>query len=160
MIDSDAFITNMTIPLTSIIISAYEAHGCDQPMDLIIAEDCNGPNAGVFLLRISEWSLDFLNQVWDINDPKIKNIEAWFENVAMVHLLRSNAEYMKHVYLAPQKQFNAYSDVLKDREKCNFARWSPGDFVYHFVGASKNTELRPFVPAIMNATAQGQALSP
>jgi hypothetical protein len=149
MIDSDAFITNMTVEMDSIVASAHQQHGCKQPLDLIIARDCNGPNAGVFLLRVSEWSLDFLNQIWSINNPDVPAIEAWWENAALVYLLNSSEDLLRHVHIADQKQFNSYSPIYK--EPC-FAKWAPGDFVYHFVAGSKHTELKNMVDHIQNVT--------
>lgn len=150
IIDSDAFIMNMSTPLQPIIMAAYEAHH-PNPLDMIMAADCNGLNAGVFFMRVSPWSLDFLNEVWSVNNPTIPNIDAWWEQAALRYLMEGSSDLRQHLWQAPQKFFNAYPPSHAD--PC-FAKWAPGDFVFHFVAGTKIHELPQYTQMIKDVTHQ------
>lgn len=147
---------NMAFTLDSLVDVAYANHGPGKPLDMIVAADCNAINYGVSLLKISEWSLEFMQQVWDArNDSSIASIKEWWENAAVVHLLRQKPDLKQHVYVINQELLNAYPAGFPEfdaRPHC-FKPWKPGGFVLHLVAASKHTMLAKYVDAIKNATA-------
>jgi hypothetical protein len=153
MIDMDAFIMNTSISLQSIVEAAKAGHG-SQPLDMIIANDCNDINTGVLLLRMSEWSLDFLNQIWASNSPDIPNMKAWWEQAAIIHLLKNSAELKSHVAIVSPRVMNSYPPAFASRmggRPC-WGSWHEGDFVLHFVDSSKQGDMQGFLPLILNAT--------
>ena len=148
MIDADAFFTNMNITLQSIVDMAREMH-IGTSLDMIISEDCNGLNAGVFMIRVSEWSLDFLNEVWSVNDPQLPFVDVWWEQSAIRYILEQSTESKKHVAIVPQKLINCYPSTFQ--EEC-YAKWWKGDFIMHFVAGSKNSELPKYADQLHNIT--------
>jgi hypothetical protein len=153
MIDMDAFVMNTSITLQSITEAAKEGRG-SQPLDMIIAKDCNGINAGVLLLRMSEWSLDFLNLVWETFNPEIPNMNAWWEQAAIIHLLKNSAELGRHVAIVAKTVLNSYPPAFAARAGSSpcWGSWQEGEFVLHFVDSSKQTDMQGFVPLINNVT--------
>lgn len=56
---------NFSIEIESII---------DDSFDLIVTKDPNGINTGIFLIRNSEWSINFLEEVWKLGElPRYQN---------------------------------------------------------------------------------------
>jgi hypothetical protein len=147
MIDLDAFIMNISISLQSVLEAAKAAHG-GLPLEVIIANDCNGINSGVLLLRMSKWSLDFLDQMWETNNPEIPFMKVWWEQAAIMHLLRKHAELKMHVAVMPPRVLNSYPPAFAARmggDPC-WGSWHEGDFVLHFVDSSKRTDMQGYVP--------------
>lgn len=110
-LDADTLIMNPAIPLQSFL--ADDA-------DMIISEDWNGINAGVFFLRNTPWSIDFLERIWNQTDFLD---HGWQEQAAMRHLLSISALDRRHVCLVPHTRFNTY-----------LPEYRQGDFLLHFAG--------------------------
>ena len=111
--DADSLVMDLHKPLGTL---------CDPEADLVICHEDLGQgvyniNAGQMLLRSSEWSQEFLEDVWDqtwaLKDPHQ-------EQRAIIHLLFSE-DLSGHVHVVAQRTFNCYLG--------NFAR---GDFLLHF----------------------------
>lgn len=89
-IDADAVVVNFSAHLNEIICLGKER-------DLIIAEDLNPAcliNAGVFLLRVTEWSRNLLDKIW--NTCRFDNVP-FYEQSALIKCLRSSGEGLEHV---------------------------------------------------------------
>ena len=150
MVDLDAFVMNMNVTLASLVDTARAKHGT-KPLDIIIAEDCNGINAGVFMIRVSEWSLQFLNQVWESDrDAQIPHLQVFWEQAVMADLFRRSEEHSSHVCKLPQRAINAYPHPIESRS-C-FQVWEQGDFILHFPGPFKTSALATWLPRIHNIT--------
>jgi hypothetical protein len=59
-LDADAWITNYDIKLETILPRQGSA-------DFVVTQDINGPNAGSWLLRNSDWSRKFLKDWWSLH---------------------------------------------------------------------------------------------
>nr|KAJ3420834.1 hypothetical protein HK105_005165 [Polyrhizophydium stewartii] len=120
-IDMDAVITNFSI----------EAHKLlDDRFDVIVSPDCNVLNTGSIFFKASEWSLQFLQRIWEreFDEPR-----AWWENAAFVNLHNEDEEVRRHVKVVEQRAINAYPPIICNRESSN---WQPGDFVIHYPSLS------------------------
>jgi hypothetical protein len=117
-LDADTLIMNPATPLHSFLAD---------DVDLIISEDWNGINAGVFFMRHTPWSLDFLQRIWNQTDF---NNHGWLEQAAMRHLLSISASDRQHVRVVPHTQFNTYLPDYRE-----------GDFLLHFAGIPKRLSL-------------------
>jgi hypothetical protein len=96
-IDGDALVLQYDISIQSIIEKAHYK-------DLIIAEDMHPGcliNAGVFFIKVSEWSLSFLEEVW--NSTKYDNV-FFYEQSAMMKALKHKREPLHRL-----KPFHSYS---------------------------------------------------
>ncbi|RYG98319.1 hypothetical protein EON65_51580, partial [archaeon] len=97
-IDADALVVDNTQHLESLI---YEANY----HDLIIAEDMhvgNLLNAGIFLLKVNDWSVHFLQDVYGHTKY---NTVPFYEQSAMIHVLK---RYKERVLCRPPQPFHTY----------------------------------------------------
>lgn len=124
-IDADAMILNHTIKLESLIDP--EAH-------LIIANDINGLNSGVFLIRNSQWSLDFLNWCWGKRQQISNRTEA--EQTAMKRYLKEVGT--THVKFVSPNMFNSYLYSEYGEPETTEGNYKPGDFILHLPGMANN----------------------
>lgn len=117
-IDSDATITNKDIKIESIIDSDY---------DIIISkEECCAYviNTGVFIIKCSEWSKNFLNE-WYSQEQFINAI--WLDNSAFIHIYNNNPDVKLHTKVVRQKILNSRPGTFLD-----------GDFIYHCTYPAKD----------------------
>eukprot|EP00877_Chromochloris_zofingiensis_P006406 jgi/Chrzof1/2018/UNPLg00673.t1 len=135
MLDADAFIMNLDIDLKKVITAAVEQHNSTTLPDVIIAKDCNGMNAGSFLVRNTLWTWQHLSDAWAANNAsEIDRFEGWQEQAALSHMVRNISGVADHYAFAPQLSINAYSAATG----CNVERpYQKGDFVLHFVDRMK-----------------------
>lgn len=109
-IDADAVIVNHEISLSALVQRGGHR-------ELIIAEDmtpCCLINAGVFLLRVSDWSRSLLEDVWSCN--RFDSV-FFFEQSALIKCLRSRGEGLEHV-----EPFHSYRQEHERKEPLLFAR--------------------------------------
>ena len=129
LVGSDTLITNMTIPLSSIIDDAYH---------FIIANDFNEWNADSFFIRCSPQGIAYMDEVMQ-QYGRLKNHKI-VEQQAMIEL-RDKHKVWKAV---PQRKLNAYNMELYFDHHPNGtkttncigedANWQPGDFLIHWAG--------------------------
>ena len=120
----------------------------DTKIDLLIAKDHNGINAGVFLARVNRWSVDFFSDVLAFRDFRPDVNLPFVEQSAMDNLLQEN-KYKKKVKYVPQHWFNAYGakegiaeEFLNLNDASELPEWAArkGDFLIHFAGCSNKAE--------------------
>jgi hypothetical protein len=118
--DADTLIMNQGIRLEELI---------DEQYNMMIAEDFQGINAGVFFLRNCEWSSQFLNTVYGRTDC----LNEWLnEQTAMVRVLEDRT-YGKRTKIVPQRLFNSYAAEMAPYSRK--VTYQPGDFILHFASA-------------------------
>lgn len=127
-LDADAVITNMEVKLENFIKSLEQSH-----KSLLVTQDHNGINSGVFFLKSGRKAKILLNLIW-CNRFFISH--AWWEQASLMDLMRRHAEVAKEIYIEPEcRSFNSRSpERIKD---ANIA-WQPGDFVIHFAGCGRS----------------------
>ena len=113
--DADSLIMNPSIKLESLIDDNY---------DLIITRDQNNLNSGNFLLKNSEWSKNFLKDIYEqkqyINHP-------WWENMAIIDLYDNNQNIRDKTKILDVRSMNSYVN-----------NYQKGDFIIHFAGSQGN----------------------
>lgn len=125
----------------------------DTKINLLIAKDHNGINAGVFLTRVNRWSVDFFSDVLAFRDFRPDVDLPFIEQSAMDNLLQEK-KYKKKVKYVPQHWFNAYGRkegiveeylTLDDASKLPDWAARKGDFLIHFAGcADKAGEMKSY----------------
>ncbi|KAG0376017.1 hypothetical protein BGX24_008387 [Mortierella sp. AD032] len=119
-VDTDALITNMDISLERFLDTRYS---------LVITQDHNYLNAGVFLLRVNDWSRNFVRELHSRMDT-YSNEQDW-----MINLLEDPSyESERHVKYLPQCSFNSYWHL-----KALHRMYRPGDFMIHWAGHNYDT---------------------
>lgn len=109
--DADAMLINQTKSLLDVVDDAY---------DIIVARDWFMINAGVMLLRCSEWNRAFLRRVYDAR--QFDNAHA-LDQSAFNDFFDKDPEVKKHVKNVPKWLINVYTEEYR-----------AGDFILHFAG--------------------------
>jgi mannan polymerase II complex MNN10 subunit len=129
--DADAIIMNQTIKLENLI---------DDDADLVISRDFNDINNGVFLIKNTQRSLDFLKEIWTWRSDK--NIAANLrcfrggDQAAMITFHRNHPDKLKTKFV-PQRTFNSYLlEHYRTGLPVDYAnsQYQYGDFVMHMPG--------------------------
>jgi hypothetical protein len=95
-------------------------------LDMLIAQDQNGVNAGSFFLRRSKYT-QWLLDMWA--DPFFKKMNRFGqEQEAILHFVKHHKTFREHTGMLKQRVANAYSEG-----DLNMA-WQEGDLVVHFAG--------------------------
>jgi mannan polymerase II complex MNN10 subunit len=115
----------------------------DRPeVHLLTTQDWNGLNNGVFLLRVSEWSINLFSDI--LAFPHYRpNIKLTFNDQSAMELLLQTERYKPGVEYVPQHWFNAFPNLggWKDFESRADTRdledgvARRGDFIVHFAGS-------------------------
>ncbi|CAM0907031.1 unnamed protein product [Alopecurus aequalis] len=144
--DADTLVTNPDIALERILFSVIGHTDFDTSPDLILTEDTNGVNAGLFFIRRSKWSERFLDTWWDHTSFVQFGSTRSGDNKALKHIIDhlSPEEMQAHVRIAKmQCLFNSYPWMAtwKSVHRMIFhpsTTWkgvySDGDFMVHFAG--------------------------
>lgn len=108
-------------------------------VQFIYTEDQNGLNAGVFYLRVGEWTSLFLASVLALSQAKDHPELGFWEQTAMAKTIAENEFFGKFSVMAPRGWFNSYAWLSKDEHSGTFASAvEPGTFLVHLVGPSKH----------------------
>lgn len=147
--DRDTMILDLCRPTSSFLPplpSSSSEHGTYIPANateihLLVTNDFNGLNNGVFFLRVSEWSVALFTSILAFRHYEPDVVLPWSEQSAMEHVISS--EHFRHqTQFVPQHWFNAYDiggakayatrDNVMDLSDMTVRR---GDFLVHFAGS-------------------------
>lgn len=105
---------------------------------MICAQDFNGLNAGLFFLRVGEWTSLFLANVLSTGRPLPGKIDFW-EQGAMNEVLAKVHYFKDATVMVPQDWFNVYPklDSPGPLEEGFEDTVPPGTFIVHLVGDTK-----------------------
>ncbi|KAF2187060.1 glycosyltransferase family 34 protein [Zopfia rhizophila CBS 207.26] len=132
--DFDTLITNTDIKVADIINESLANVTNPDQIDHLLTHDCNGLNAGSFIVRGKSRSIKLFDDVRALYDSKKAEGEQYSEQDSMVHLLKNDKRTAKHALRVPQIKLNAFPEEIRcfDEEQRG---WEPGTFVIHFAGA-------------------------
>jgi len=145
-IDLDAHIMDMERTLESLLPDAKR----EPNVDLVLTSDWYGLNNGVFLIRRSAWSREYLRLVWEGYDKYDMQDATFAEQAVMERVLQlmSARTIEEHVKYVPRTLFNAYSRKIMPPEHIrlppDFGRfhYEPGDFILHMPGLHPHERMR------------------
>ncbi|KAF9690871.1 hypothetical protein EKO04_010932 [Ascochyta lentis] len=132
--DFDTLNTNTAIKVTDIIEDELQNATNPDEIDFLLTHDCNGLNAGSFLVRRHERSLKFMHKSVAVYDKARKTDISMSEQDAVVTLLKEDQESADRTRVIPQSKLNAFPSEIAcfDEEQ---KVWESGLFVLHFAGA-------------------------
>jgi hypothetical protein len=112
-LDADAVIMNFECRVEDLIVEGA---------DVIFGSDFNGLNSAAFLLRRCDWSLRFLQTVYNLGDIsyELDRFGPKWEQNTIKHVLNNFAGFSDHVALQPERRMNASP-----------GEYQPGDFILH-----------------------------
>ncbi|XP_077241981.1 alpha-1,2-galactosyltransferase gmh3-like [Tasmannia lanceolata] len=144
--DADTLVTNSSISLERILQAVVGNKDFQSSPDLILTEDITGVNAGIFFVRRSQWSLDFLNTWWNLTAFVRLGSSKSGDNDALKYMIRSlpSDEFESHVRISPmQCLFNSYPwfptwktalRLITSPKTTWQGAYSNGDFMVHLAG--------------------------
>jgi hypothetical protein len=137
MSDADVYITNLDLKLEDHVLPLLP----DNKDFLLTYDSCQHVNAGNVILRPSEWSLTFLDKVWD---QKEFLYHIWWETAAICHLMATNPSDMLRIECTRDAyRFNAYLQGVEGARL-----WQPGDLLVHFAGVYDPVKMAKLMDAI------------
>jgi len=130
-IDADVMITNQNRKIDDLLDLLLPENF------LLIGEDFQGINAGVFIIKNTPLAIEFLNDVWLRDDLSRIN----FHEQTAISDLRASKKYSHLIQVIPHSHvnlLNAYDSRVDPK-----THWIPGDFCLHLAGL--NFEDRQFL---------------
>jgi hypothetical protein len=130
-VECDAMIMNHTIRIENLIDDNYD-------ITTSIHKNANEYeiNAGVLLIKCSEWSKNFLNKLCKKEEFHHHN---WAEQAAIINELKTNTETRKHFKFVSNRYFNSYAHKWYPEDNFQI-----GDFVLHAAGSSNDYRFQLF----------------
>jgi len=120
-VDSDVVLSNPNIKLEVFVPTDNDIH-------LLFSTDHNGLNAGVFLLRVHSWTLNFLMRAKSYQYYNKEEDLYFVDQAALNNALVTDHEEL-HYMIVPSQWFNS-QQFRHPRKK--------GDLIYHFAGRDTN----------------------
>ncbi|KAH8663810.1 galactosyl transferase GMA12/MNN10 family-domain-containing protein [Ilyonectria robusta] len=114
-----------------------------QQIQLLVTKDWNGLNNGVFLLRVSRWSVDLFTAILAFRHYR-PDVELKFTEQSAMALLLEEPQFRDNTVWVPQWWFNAYPRAKEDFSPRNGSAKEyharRGDFLVHFAGLGNRGE--------------------
>jgi mannan polymerase II complex MNN10 subunit len=136
-VDRDTMILDQCRPISSFL----PPHSCNATaVNLLVTNDFNGLNNGVFILRVNEWAILLFTSIFAFRHFEPSIALPFTEQSAMEHLLATE-DFAHQTRYVPQHWFNAYdydgaaAYVVRGNgteERSETVR--KGDYLVHFAG--------------------------
>lgn len=124
--DADTLVINPLIP-----VEAFLPPQNLEGINLLVTEDWNGLNNGVFLLRVSAWSVNFLTNILAYPSYKPDEDLPFTEQSAMERTIQ-DPRYASACIYVPPRWFNSYP--RGEDESWTKYHVERGDMMLHFAG--------------------------
>ncbi|KAG5927877.1 hypothetical protein E4U42_001675 [Claviceps africana] len=126
--DADTVVLNYNVPLE--IFLPPENDETLNKINVLVADDWNGLNNGIFGIRVTQWAAELFAGILAFRDFEPDTHLSFADQSAMEILLKKR-KGVNHVGKVPQRWFNAYPT---DDENPQDPWVHPGDFLVHFAG--------------------------
>lgn len=115
-------------------------HAGSSEINLLATRDFNGLNDGVFIVRVSEWSVNLFTDI--LSFPRFRpDVRLLFAHQSILEKLLREERYKSGVKYVPQHWFNTYPlgnsaafEGRTDTTGMSHERARRGDFIVHFAG--------------------------
>lgn len=107
--DADSIIMNQEVPL-----EIFEPPLDFSHINWMAGKDHNGLNAGVFILRVSQWSLNLLSRVMTYKHYHPTERYTFEEQTILARLTEGDEEFVKESIYVPRVWLNAYFYSLQE----------------------------------------------
>lgn len=142
-VDADAIVANPSIPL-SIFLPPSDF---DQ-YDMIGSRDESGFNMGIFFLKVSSWSVEFMNKVLAYTQYNPAEDLFWKEQSAAMKLFKEG-DTKRHVVYQPRMWWNAY-------QRTDIYEGDPGAVIIHFpnLGSGRGERMTTYLDVVEGAESE------
>lgn len=123
-VDGDVVLMNKNLELKSFL--PPDDDDDKEEVNLLIAKDHNGINAGVFLLRVNPWSLTFMLRAASYSFYNSKTYLRFSDQTAMWKVMTEYNE-KRHYLIVPMFWFNSYYSDEYEKIKGNLLTHFPGN---------------------------------
>ena len=124
--DADTVLLNHNIPWS---IFLPPSHGMFHDLNMLVSKDWQGFNAGIFLIRVCEWSIHTLSDA--IALPRLRpEVDLTFREQDALKWVFERPENKKHRIYQPRHWFNVYDTYYEGRGEVVMK----GSLVVHFPG--------------------------
>ncbi|GAB7329970.1 hypothetical protein MBLNU13_g01668t2 [Cladosporium sp. NU13] len=107
-------------------------------INMIVTEDWNGLNNGIFIMRVSAWSVNMLTDTLAYPSYKPDEDLPFTEQTAMERMIQ-DPRYARNCIFVPPRWFNAYPrDEDETRTKYHVQQ---GDMMLHFAGVGDRPKM-------------------
>ncbi|KAF6829493.1 hypothetical protein CPLU01_07899 [Colletotrichum plurivorum] len=120
--------------------SGGDEKNAEDEVQLIVTNDWNGLNNGVFLVRVGQWAVELFSAIMAFRHYR-PDVELPFTEQSAMEIVMREERFKKGVQLVPQTWFNTYpggnASTFLDRDDENgLADYAVrrGDFLIHFAG--------------------------
>jgi ADP-heptose:LPS heptosyltransferase len=123
-IDADAVVMNYDCRVEDLV---------SEGRDLILGSDFNGINCAVMLVRNCDWSLRFLETVYNLGDLSydFDHLGPKWEQNTIKHVLSNFGGFQEHVAVHPENRMNS-----------SLANYQDGDFIMHLGALTMQERLK------------------
>ncbi|KAM0562307.1 hypothetical protein ACHAPJ_001994 [Fusarium lateritium] len=152
-VDRDTFILDPCRPVSSFLPPKTPRKRSEaktkrqEDVHLIVSKDWNGLNAGVFLVRVDRWAIDFFSDLLAFRHFQ-PNVSLPFEEQSAMEILFDQPRYRSGVEQVPSAWFNAYPGdnatefaQRKTDEGLEYYNARRGDFLIHFAGVEDKDQV-------------------
>jgi len=137
-VDADTIVMNPKTPL-----EAFLPPPDLDKINMVIAQDSNGLNDGVFFVRICQWSVRLFSNIIALKELRKEVRLKYIEQGAVMWMLDNKQlpQYNKSVALVPQSLFNAYEPEWFSAYRQRGRPFTAGDHLLHLVGPSSKNHM-------------------
>lgn len=126
-VDADTILLNPYVPVEVFLPPSPEF----DDVHLLVTDDWNGLNNGVFPVRVNQWAVDLFAAIVSYRFYRPDTHLVFRDQSAMANLLE-DPKFARHLVRAPQRWFNAYQG--EHNETLAPFQVRRGDFLVHFAG--------------------------
>ena len=132
-VDADTILLNPYIPIETFLPPSPEF----DDVHLMVSNDWNGLNNGVFPVRVNQWAVDLFAAIVSFRHFRPESQLTFRDQSAMDELLKER-KFARHTVQTPQRWFNAYQG--EHNETLAPFQVRRGDFLVHFAGVIERNE--------------------
>ncbi|KAF5986694.1 glycosyltransferase family 34 [Fusarium coicis] len=114
---------------------------------LLVTNDWNGLNNGVFFVRVNQWAIELFSNIAAFRYYR-PNVSLPFTEQSAMEIIMNEPKFKPNVRLVPQEWFNTYpkgspTDFVEKADEDDLKDYHArrGDFLLHFAGRGRRDEL-------------------
>lgn len=132
---------------TDIVQRDEEPELADDGINLLVTNDWNGLNNGVFFVRVNQWAIELFSDIVAFRHYK-PNVSLTFTEQSAMEIVMNEPRFQRNIQIVPQEWFNAYPkdtpvDFEEKEDETGLKEYHArrGDFLLHFAGRSGKDRL-------------------
>ena len=137
-VDSDIYFMNFNIDVRdrlAQLLDEWHSLSPQRPDPLVIvADDGNGLNNGIFFLRNTPEANQFMAQAFHTEVNVFNDPSGWSDQVAFVQVIEGDWKLRSQAFIVPHQNASLLQTQWLHREGQTGTQYRPGDFILHLSG--------------------------